>query len=150
MKWYGIVTLVFIFLVIGIVVGSFFMPQEGQESLKEFDFLSTYDCSKNYDQMNIMQNTDMKLGSNYSSYENYFYDHYELMENRCFITVKSWAHESLYEDLIWGTDWETLSYLNQIYLDEIPCYKNMDECELIKQQRDQYWDYLKLKNSLND
>jgi len=43
----------------------------------------------------------------------------ELMDNRCFITVESWAHESNFESKIWSEDWKTKSYQNQLMLGEV-------------------------------
>ena len=108
--------------------------------------LSTYDCAKNYDKWRTFMDTDRNSYgySSQSSVEYFIYGHYELLENRCFISVKSWAHESDYEPLIWSSDWENLSYQNQMYLGEISC-TDSKICENIKEQRDQYWNYLKSK-----
>ena len=44
-----------------------------------------------------------------------------LMDHRCFITVKAWAHQSEHHNEIWQTAWEDLSWGNQVYLGEIEC-----------------------------
>jgi hypothetical protein len=55
------------------------------------------------------------------SSEQYMVEMFELMDHRCFITVKSWAHQSEYHNEIWQTAWEDLSWGNQVYLGEIEC-----------------------------
>ena len=75
----------------------------------------TFNCAETYD-----KNYEIASVPNYdsqSSMEGLF----ELMDHRCFITVKSWAHESRYHNEISQTFWEDMSWRNQAYLDEIEC-----------------------------
>lgn len=135
-------------VIIGFIIGVFFVSSEDIEFVINNNPLSTYDCAKNYDKWRTFMETD-KNSDNYpnqSSMDYAVFGQFELMENRCFITVKSWAHASDFEQLIWGADWKKESYINQIYLEESPCEDPM-MCDMIKESRDQYWDYLKSKET---
>jgi len=139
---------VIISLIIGVIVGFgigiLFVDSDDIEIFS--DQFATYDCAKNYDKWRTFQEKDKSYSSepNKTSLEYWLYGHNELMENRCFITVKSWAHQSDYEKVIWGENWEGMSHVNQMYLGETPCVTE-DNCKTIKEQRDAYWDYLKSK-----
>ena len=142
----GLVVGLIIGIIIGFTAGIFFVSSEDREFIADNNPLSTFDCAKSYDKWRTFMDSDKSSYgySNSLSTEYFIYGHFELMENRCFITVKSWAHESDYEPLIWSTNWESLSHMNQMYLGEIPCM-DPKTCEDIKEKRDQYGDYLKSK-----
>ena len=80
----------------------------------------SHNCAKNFDKWQTLQESDKTITSMSNKTMKYSLEKYnELMENRCFITVKSWAHESDYEHVIWASNWKERSYENQIYLGEI-------------------------------
>ena len=91
----------------------------------EFITSLTFDCAENYDKYYEMS---IQTGV---VHEGYMETMFELMDHRCLITVKSWAHQSEYENEIWTTAWEDFSYLNQVYLDEIPCED--EKCKKLKE-----------------
>ncbi len=104
----------------------------------------SYDCAKNFDKLKLMLNEvrDGQLKPNYDPTQ-FTMKPLELYENRCMVTVKSWANESLFEDLIWAGDWQKASYSNQIYLGEVECPPNVGyNCEYIKTQRQVYQAYV--------
>ena len=102
--------------------------QEVQQQVKVVR-ASGFDCAKNWDEIN-------KFGERISAHSQGLTDEYptdleqakiqqkgiDQAENRCFITVESWAHQSEYEDEIWDAkhwnEWRNLSHLNQIRLGE--------------------------------
>ena len=143
-------TVIFIVIIISLIIGgiggALFIQYGGAQILTDNNLISTYDCAKNYDKWRTFMEAEKNSDDyhNESAIEYSIYGDYELMENRCFITVKSWAHDSDYEQLIWASNWEGPSYTNQMYLGEIEC-KDPKVCESLEKQRNQYWDYLKLK-----
>ena len=123
-------------LIIGGIVGfsiGFLITADDIEFVAEN--FSTFDCAKNYDKWRTFQENKLV------SHNDWPYSYFELMENRCFITVKSWAHDSDYEKLIWADDWKKISFMNQMYLGEVTC--DTEECKTYQEQRNDYWDYLK-------
>ena len=66
----------------------------------------------------------------------------ELMENRCYITIESWAYQSDYEEFIWDSDWREMSYANQLYLKEVECPAHLkDTCDNNQKQRKMFHEY---------
>jgi len=61
---------------------------------------------------------------------------FELLDNRCFTTIKSWAYKTDYEYLIWNEmDWEFMSYIEQMYNHEVECPQNYDALCTAKELR---------------
>jgi len=85
----------------------------------------SYDCAKNFDKT-VQLRENLSRSTDYDSGQKILVElqriPIEMMENRCFITIESWAHESTNESEIWyEMDWQTTSYLNQIILGEVQC-----------------------------
>jgi len=89
--------------------------------------VTPFDCAKAYDEFHVLV-ADYNPNSEAQTRKSLELT-IELMDNRCYITVKSWAHESLYENDIWASNWETQSYVNQVYLGEVSC--NDNQCQSI-------------------
>jgi len=123
-----------------------------------------YDCAKNFDELSgeFQQKLDrVESQSNYIS--NYKQGMSlvlplmievqersdDLMQNRCWITVESWAHESDNEMLIWSMPWEYLSYSNQLILGEIEPTTDAD-WNLIKTYKNNLKDLEKMKQQLKE
>lgn len=87
--------------------------------------VTPFDCAKAYDEFHVLV-ADFNPDSNAQQKKSVELI-ISLLDNRCHITVKSWAHESLYENDIWANNWEAQSYLNQVYLGEVPC--NDKDCQ---------------------
>lgn len=81
--------------------------------------VTPFDCAKAYDEFHVLIE-DFNPNSNTQQKKSVELI-ISLLDNRCHIIVKSWAHESFYENDIWAANWETQSYLNQVYLGEVPC-----------------------------
>ena len=89
---------VIIGLGIGVVLGftiGFLITSEDIEFVADNFTITTYDCAKNYDKWRTFLRETADPAKVYN-------ESLELMENRCFITVKSWAHQSDYEKVIWS------------------------------------------------
>ncbi len=113
-----------------------------------------YNCAENYDKV-------IELGKNNPNPKGKQYDFvmFEglvlingLNENRCFITVESWAFDSDYEDMIWASDWRKASWYNQLVLGEVEPNNKGDERDILNyqvskkalDQTDNYADYVEL------
>jgi len=75
--------------------------------------LNQYDCAETFDA--IIMNSENEGTQKLTELG------IDMFDNRCWVTVKSWANESLYESKIWDSDLELTSYLNQAYLGETQC-----------------------------
>ncbi len=95
-----------------------------------------YDCAKNFDKAVAVSDLDRSinllesLSQNKNMQTHQLLKYGELMDNGCFITVKSWADDSDYEAVIWQNDWKLLSYVNQLWLHEIDC-DNLEMCKAV-------------------
>ena len=126
--------------------------QEVQQQVK-FVRASTFDCAKNWDEI-------QKFGERDSAHSQGLTDEYptdlevtklkqkgiDHVENRCFITVESWAYQSEYEDKIWDAknwhEWRNLSHLNQIRLGESCVGIPQAECDRYVTQYQQTKKYI--------
>ena len=97
------------------------------------NFPGHYNCAASYDLQG-----DYSQGIVHQKFENnavkskyYAALNMELYENRCFITVESWAHQTKYESNIWSNDWKTLSYINQLYVGDVEP-RNAGEAKLVE------------------
>jgi len=55
----------------------------------------------------------------------------QLVENRCWITIESWAHESENESLLWSMPWQESSWQSQVILGEVQC--DTKQCDDIRE-----------------
>jgi len=96
-----------------------------------------FDCAKEFDKM--IRDYDNPKMNNYDEsiqYQNTLYNYgFELFENRCLITIESWAYKSNYENRLWDMPWRDLSYYNQIVLGEIQCHERT--CQNMKKIYDE-------------
>ena len=100
---------------------------------------NSFDCAKNYDRLVTFTSSDFE---NFSNNQIEFFAYYaplQLMENRCFIAIDNWAHESLYESLILESNWEKMAFDNKQYLGEVSCESI---CKEITEQRELYQQYM--------
>ncbi|KFM18178.1 hypothetical protein AAA799B03_00963 [Marine Group I thaumarchaeote SCGC AAA799-B03] len=99
---------------------------KGELNSIKTNFGSTFfDCAKTFDELNSLAKKENSKENLITALELGF----DMYDNRCFITVESWAHKSQNEQKIWESDWKNQSYLNQLYLEEIPC--NNFQCQSI-------------------
>ena len=87
-----------------------------------------YDCAKNVDKLMSYSEKlqeGQKTANPYKEATDLYYaitsQGVETIENRCWITIESWAHESQYEAAIWSMDWQKMSWNNQVVLNETDC-----------------------------
>lgn len=87
--------------------------------------LNIYDCAKQYDKMATFVQTARSTNPTPTQYASMMADHlentHEFIENRCWITVQSWAHDSDFEHQIWQSDWQFASWHNQVVIGEVQC-----------------------------
>ena len=110
-----------------------------------FEIPGLYDCAKNYDQLGYWNKNPSSLHFENDALKNQFLakKSLELWENRCFITVESWAYKSDFEENIWRDGWELVAYTNQLYLGEVePRHdgeqKMIDNFKFMQEQVDNY------------
>ena len=96
--------------------------------------VNSFDCAEAFDKLMTISNNQ-----NQGDPRKLTQQSIDMMDNRCFITVKSWAHESMYESDLWNSPWEHTSWVNQLYLGEIPC--NDVQCQAVI---DNVWNAKKL------
>ncbi len=137
MKELSIKTIITITIVLVAIVMTFAFYFDGR-----FDTLSNnsplydfekYDCTKSYDKLIKLYSKpdiDLRITMVYlpHSIYNMPYSLIEFMDNRCYTTIESWAHQSDYELLIWKLDWQNWAYIEQIYNHEVDCSPNTREC----------------------
>ena len=93
----------------------------GNFVFSEIKIAEFYDCAKNYDKLGHFDD-----GTSNQSFENDWLKNQarnnltlELYENRCFITIESWIHDSDFEYSLTQEERDLLSYYNQIVLGEV-------------------------------
>jgi len=110
-----------------------------------------YNCAENYDKfVELAKNNPNPKGKQYDlvMFEGLVLIS-GLYENRCFITVETWAYESMYEDMIWMSDWKRSSWENRLLLGEVEPNNKGDERDILNyqaskkalEQTDNYADY---------
>jgi len=126
----------------------------------EVQNVSVYNCAENYDHF-IMLTNEIK-NMNAKQFQITDFDGRQIIgdlyENRCFITVQSWAFESDNEELIWDGNWEKIAWSNQLVLGEIePLTKgdqrfilNYQISKIALEQTDNMQDYDKLVSKLTE
>lgn len=154
MKLKYVIKPIIVISIIGVILaGAWDVPGEVQN-------VTAYKCAENYDHF-IMLSKETK-NMNAKQIRIAAFDGHQmigdLFENRCFITVQSWAFEADNEELIWNSNWEKIAWSNQLVLGEVEPNSKGDKrfilnyqiSKIALEQTDNLEDYLGLVSKLTE
>ena len=81
---------------------------------------ASYDCARNFDLLTELQNTRNPYSDDYEQVNEQLQQiSLVWIENRCGMSMSSWASESLFPDRVRSADWAKFSHENKLLLGEI-------------------------------